>query len=61
MADDELLVSEFIKHGKKQGLSEALLRDVLDHLLANQFYPAGERHNIRNQLQRVIKQHSKGD
>jgi len=57
MADDELLTSEFIRHGKKQGLSEALLRDVLDHLLKNQFYPAGERASIRADLQRIIKLH----
>ena len=58
MPDDELLTSEFIKHGKKQGLSEALLREVLEHLLKNQFYPAGERGNIRADLQRIIKRHS---
>lgn len=61
MPDDDLLIAEFLKQGKKQGLDEKLLREVLAHLLVNQFHPAGEREHIRSQLQRIIKQHSKGD
>tara|TARA_B110001452_G_scaffold219197_1_gene191166 strand:+ start:758 stop:943 length:186 start_codon:yes stop_codon:yes gene_type:complete len=61
MQDPELLLSEFLKNGKKQGLDESLLREVLDHLMANQFYPAGERGNIRSELLRILKTHLKGD
>jgi ADP-heptose:LPS heptosyltransferase len=61
MQDPELLISEFLKNGKKQGLDEELLRQVLQHLIANQFYPAGEREHIRTELLRLLKKHTKGD
>ena len=61
MSEAELLVNEFLMHGKKQGLDEKLLQKVIQHLLDNQFYPAGEREQIRIQLQKLIKNHLKGD
>ncbi len=61
MSEAELLVNEFLMHGKKQGLDEKLLQKVIQHLLDNQFYPAGEREHIRIQLQKLIKNHLKGD
>lgn len=61
MSDAELLVNEFLIHGKKQGLDEKLLHNVIKHLLNNQFFPAGEREHVRIQLQKLIKNHLKGD
>ena len=61
MSDAELLVKEFLMHGKKQGLDEELLHDVIQHLLKNQFLPAGEREHVRIQLQKLIKNHLNGD
>lgn len=61
MADPELLKEEFLRHGRKQGLSEDFLVKVLDYLLKNQFYPAGERDPIQQELLRMIKQQIRGD
>jgi hypothetical protein len=61
MSDAELLVNEFLIHGEKQGLDEKLLHDVIQHLLKNQFLPAGEREHVRIQLQKLIKNHLNGD
>jgi hypothetical protein len=61
MQDPDLLVSEFLKNGKTQGLEEKLLLEVLQHLMANQFFPAGERTNIRLELHRILKKYVNGD
>jgi len=61
MVDPELLKEEFLRHGRKQGLSEDFLVKVLDYLLKNQFYPAGERDPIQQELLRMIKQQIRGD
>jgi hypothetical protein len=61
MSDAELLVNEFLIHGKKQGLDEKLLHEIIQHLLKNQFLPAGEREHVRIQLQKLIKNHLNGD
>ena len=61
MVDPELLKEEFLRHGRKQGLSADFLEMVLDYLLKNQFYPNGERDPIREELLRMIKQQIRGD
>ena len=61
MGDPELLKEEFLRHGRKQGLPDEFLMKVLEHLLKNQFYPAGERGPIREELLRMIKQQIRGD
>jgi len=61
MVDPELLKEEFLRHGRKQGLSEDFLVKVLDYILKNQFYPAGERDPIQQELLRMIKQQIRGD
>ena len=61
MDDVQLLREEFLSHGKKQGLDESFLNQVLDYLMKKQFFPAGERESIRNQLSKMISEHAKGD
>ena len=34
---------------------------ILDYLMIKQFFPAGERESIRNQLSKMISEHAKGD
>ena len=60
MEDADLLREEFLRHGRKQGLSDEFLVKVLDFLLRNQFYPAGERDHIRQELMRLVKE-QRGD
>ena len=60
MDDTDLLREEFLRHGKKQGLPDEFLLKVLDFLLRNQFYPAGERDHIRHELMRLVKE-QRGD
>lgn len=56
MDDADLLREEFLRHGRKQGLPDEFLLKVLDFLLRNQFYPAGERDHIRQELMRLVKE-----
>ena len=56
MEDADLLREEFLRHGRKQGLPDEFLLKVLDLLLRNQFYPAGERDHIRQELLRLVKE-----
>ena len=56
MEDADLLREEFLRHGRKQGLPDEFLVKVLDFLLRNQFYPAGERDHIRQELMRLVKE-----
>lgn len=56
MEDADLLREEFLRHGRKQGLPDEFLMKVLDFLLRNQFYPAGERDHIRQELMRLVKE-----
>jgi len=60
MEDADLLREEFLRHGRKQGLPDEFLLKVLDFLLRNQFYPAGERDHIRQELMRLVKE-QRGD
>ena len=60
MDDTDLLREEFLRHGRKQGLPDEFLLKVLDFLLRNQFYPAGERDHIRQELMRLVKE-QRGD
>jgi hypothetical protein len=60
MEDTDLLREEFLRHGRKQGLSDEFLLKVLNFLLRNQFYPAGERDHIRQELMRLVKE-QRGD
>tara|TARA_B110000914_G_scaffold187387_1_gene171862 strand:- start:191 stop:373 length:183 start_codon:yes stop_codon:yes gene_type:complete len=60
MADDDILLIEFLKHGATQGLSEQLLREIFTHLSNHQFLPAGEREHVRSELQRIIR-NNQGD
>ena len=60
MEDADLLREEFLRHGRKQGLPDEFLLKVLDFLLRNQFYPAGERDHIRVELMRLVKE-QRGD
>jgi len=55
MAQDPLLLSEFLKHGKKQGLEENLLREVFEFLFKNQYVMAGDRDHVRAQLLKLIR------
>jgi hypothetical protein len=56
MDEADLLREEFLRHGRKQGLPDEFLMKVLDFLLRNQFYPAGERDHIRQELLRLVKE-----
>jgi hypothetical protein len=61
MDDIRLLQEEFLSQGRKQGLDDSFLIQILDYLMDNQFVPAGERESIRNQLFKMIREHAKGD
>ena len=61
MDDVQLLREEFLFQGKKQGLEESFLVQILDYLMEKQFFPAGERESIRNHLSKMIREHAKGD
>ena len=61
MTDRDLLREVFIRNGKREGLSEDLLNSVLDLLIDRQFVPAGERGNVRHQLERLLIESMKGD
>ncbi len=56
VSDRDLLREIFIRNGKREGLSEELLNSVLDLLIERQFVPAGERGNVRHQLERMLKE-----
>jgi hypothetical protein len=56
MDEADLLREEFLRHGRKQGLPDEFLMKVLEFLLRNQFYPAGERDHIRQELLRLVKE-----
>lgn len=56
MDDADLLREEFLRHGRRQGLPDEFLKKVLHFLLRNQFYPAGERDHIRQELLRLVKE-----
>jgi hypothetical protein len=55
MDQDSLLLTEFLKHGKKQGLEERFLREVFDFLFKNQYVRSGDRDHVRAQLLKLIK------
>jgi len=55
MEKDSLLLSEFLKHGKEQGLGEHFLREVFDFLFKNQYVMAGDRDHVRAQLLKLIR------
>ena len=55
MEQDSLLLTEFLKHGRKQGLEEKFLREVFDFLFKNQYVMAGDRDHVRAQLLKLIK------
>lgn len=55
MAEDDMLISEFLLNGKKNGLNEDLLREVFEYLNSNRFLPAGEREHVRSQLLKIIR------
>ena len=55
MEQDSLLLTEFLKHGKKQGLEDDFLRDVFDFLFKNQYVMAGDRDHVRAQLLKLIR------
>ena len=58
MEDEVLLRSEFLKNGKKHGLDENLLMEVLEFLQSYQNVPAGERGTIRASLAKIIKSYA---
>ena len=55
MPEMDLLLEEFLKQGRKQGLNENLLSEIHTFLLEFQFLPAGERDNVRSNLERLIR------
>lgn len=45
----------FFELGKKKGLSEDLLSEVLIYFVKNQYVKQGDRDHIRNSLRRLIE------
>tara|TARA_B100000767_G_C19758829_1_gene534211 strand:- start:512 stop:700 length:189 start_codon:yes stop_codon:yes gene_type:complete len=58
MENFDLLREEFLKHGKKNGLTPELLEDVLLFLQTNRNYSAGDREHIRRDLLKLLKDSS---
>ena len=61
MAETDLLTKLFLQEGKKQGLDEELLQEVLSLLVRDQFIPQGKRSSVQAELERIVKLHLKGD
>ena len=57
MPEIDLLLEEFLKQGRKQGLNENLLREIRTFLLEFQVLHAGERDHVRSNLERLIRIH----
>jgi hypothetical protein len=56
-AGSDALTKTFLSIGKKRGVSEDLLLDVLDLLMKNQYLAKGDRIHVRTQLKRMIQMH----
>jgi hypothetical protein len=56
-SESDLLETVFFDYGRKNNLSEKLLREVFDLLIDTQFIPEGEREHIEAQLKKIIKNH----
>jgi hypothetical protein len=56
MADADLLTELFLQEGRKQGLDEELLREVLILMIRDQFIPKGKRSSVQSELERLVKQ-----
>lgn len=61
MAEADLLTKLFLQEGKKQGLDEELLQDVLILLVRDQFIPQGKRSSVQAELERIVKHHIQED
>ena len=55
MADADLLTELFLQEGRKQGLDEELLREVLALMIRDQFIPKGKRSSVQSELERLVK------
>ena len=55
MAETDLLYSTFLSEGKKEGLSEILLKEIFEELQRTQYVPAGERETIRARIKKIIE------
>ncbi len=55
MPDQDLLLTTFLKEGKKQGLSASFLTEIFDELKRSQFIPAGDREMVRVRLAKIIQ------
>jgi len=47
----------FLKLGENKGLDKALLGDVLEHLVENQYIAMADRTHVRASLRRIIEKH----
>jgi len=56
-AGSDALTETFLSIGKKRGVSEDLLLEVLDLLTENQYLAKGDRIHVRTQLKRMIQMH----
>lgn len=53
----DTLTRTFLSIGKKNGVSEELLVEVLDLLMKHQYLAMGDRIHVRSQLDRIISMH----
>lgn len=53
--DRDSLKELFLSLGKKNGVHEELLEEVLDILVKNQFFGKGDRAHIQAQLRHLIR------
>ena len=56
-ARSDTLTKTFLSIGKKNGVSEELLVEVLDILMKHQYLAKGDRIHVRSQLDRIISMH----
>ena len=61
MGDDDLLTSLFVQQGKRQGLDENLLKEILAVLVRDQFIPQGKRTTVQAELERLVKRYLQED
>lgn len=47
----------FLRLGKKKGLDDSLLKEVLDHLVKSQYLAKGDRTHVTVQLRKILEKY----
>ena len=47
----------FLRLGRKKGLDDSLLKEVLDHLVRSQYLAKGDRTHVTVQLRKILEKY----